>query len=194
MLFYALPRFSVDLDFDLLIPEKKDAVFEKLKTLLPRFGTFTQIYDKHSTLFFLLNYQRGERNIKVEVSKRPSQSEYILKNYLGISMLVMKKEDMTAGKLSAFLTRKRFAARDVFDLWFFLKNNWGINKKVVQEKTGMSLTDALKHAERKIKTVKKTELLSGLGDLLDPKQKAWVKDHLVQDLLFEMRVCKSMRP
>ena len=91
MLFYQLPRFSVDLDFDLLDPEKKEAVFEKLKEILPNFGTLTQSVDKQSTLFFILNYQKGERNLKVEVSKRPSKAEFVIKNYLGISMLIMKE-------------------------------------------------------------------------------------------------------
>ena len=188
MLFYQLPRFSVDLDFDLLDPEKKEAVFEKLKEILPNFGTLTQSVDKQSTLFFILNYQKRERNLKVEVSKRPSKAEFVIKNYLGISMLIMKEEDMAAGKLSALLTRKRFATRDVFDLWFFLKNNWQINEELVLEKTGMSLTDALKKAQNQVKDIKKTELLAGMGDLLDNKQKAWVKEKLVDETLFYLRL------
>ncbi len=67
----------------------------------------------------------------------------MLKNYLGISMLVLKQEDMLATKLAALLTRKRFAARDVFDTWFFLKNNWPINGKILAEKAGMSLSEGL---------------------------------------------------
>src|SRR3989338_6326925 len=107
MLFYELPRFSVDLDFDLLEPAKKEAVFERLKKTLLQFGTLSEASEKQYTLFFLLNYRKGGRNLKIEISKRPSTSEYVLKNYLGISMLVMKKEDMAAGKVAALLTRKR---------------------------------------------------------------------------------------
>jgi predicted nucleotidyltransferase component of viral defense system len=191
MLFYHLPRISVDLDFNLLDEQKNHLVFKKVASLLPSHGQVRQATEKRYTLFFLISYEKGEHTIKIEISKRKGTGEFHVKQYLGISMLVMKKEDMTAGKLSALLTRKQFAARDLFDLWFFLKNNWGINEKVVQEKTGVSLINALNQAERKIKTVKKTDLLIGLGDLLDQKQKAWVKDHLVQDLLFEIRVCKS---
>lgn len=192
MLFYELPRFSVDLDFDLLDPEKKEAVFKRLEEILSQFGNLTQIKEKRYTLFFLLNYQKGERNLKVEVSKRPSKSGYELKNYLGISMLVMNKEGMAAGKLSALLTRKRFAARDLFDLWFFLKNNWQINKEVVKEKTGMSLAEALQKIQNQVKAVKKTELLAGLGDLLDNKQKIWIKEKLIDELLFLLRLYQEM--
>lgn len=100
MLFYQLPRFSVDLDFDLLNPDKKEEVFTKLGEILPKFGKVIEASDKHYTLFFLLSYKRGERGLKVEISKRIIKSAYELKNFLGISMLVMKEEDMVAGKLA----------------------------------------------------------------------------------------------
>lgn len=194
MLFYELPRFSVDLDFDLLDPEKKEAVFQKLKEILPRFGNLTQAVDKKYTLFLLLNYKKRERNLKIEISKRPAKSDYELKNYLGISMLVMKKNDMIAGKLSALLTRKKLATRDLFDLWFFLSNGWEINEKVVAEKTGLSLFEGLKKAVGIVKAIKKTELLAGLGDLLDNKQKAWVKKKLQDELIFQLRLYLSNIP
>src|SRR3989344_5458381 len=122
MLFYGLPRFSVDLDFNLLDPSKKEAVFEKLKTLLSEFGTLDEASDNRYTLLFVLAYKKGERKLKVEVSKRSLQFTYVPKNYLGISMFVMQEDDMVAGKLLALLTRREFATRDMFDLWFFLTN------------------------------------------------------------------------
>lgn len=188
MLFYELPRFSVDLDFDLLDPKEKDEAFTRLKEILPQFGTLTQASEKRNTLFFLLVYQKGERNLKIEVSKRPSESGFVVRNYLGISMLVMKKEDMAANKLSALLTRKRFATRDLFDLWFFLKNDWQINEKLVEGKTDMSFSDALIKAQDQVKRVKRTELLAGLGDLLDNKQKTWVREKLTDELIFQLKL------
>ena len=188
LLFYKLPRFSVDLDFDLLDPIKKELVFDRLKEILSHFGSLKQAQDKRYTLFFLLNYRKGERNLKVEISKRPAKAKFVLKNYLGISMLVMDKEDMVAGKLSALLTRKRFATRDIFDLWFFLKNDWQIDQDLVMEKTGMSLTDAINKAQIQVKKVKQTELLAGLGELIDNKQKAWVKEKLIDELIFQLRL------
>jgi len=195
MLFYKLPRFSVDLDFDLLEPEKKQIVLNRLKNLLPKFGQLTEAMEKKHTLFFLLKYMKGERNIKIEISKQGARSEFVKKNYLGISMLVMTKDDMTAGKLAALLTRKRFASRDVFDLWFFLKNSWPIDGNFLKEKTGFSLNQAFNKALAKVKKIKKTELLSGLGELLDNKQKAWVREKLIEELVFYLRFYqKSLRP
>ncbi len=191
MLFYNLPRFSVDLDFDLLEPGKKEVVFKRLKEILPQFGTVAEASDKYYTLFFLLHYAKGERSLKVEISKRSSQSDYIPKNFLGISMLVMKEEDMAAGKLAALLTRKKLATRDMFDLWFFLKENWQINAEFLKEKSGFSLVQALNKAQLIVKKVKPTELLAGLGELLDNDQKKWARQHLQDDLLFYLKLYKS---
>ncbi len=191
MLFYGLPRFSVDLDFDLLNPDKKEEVFARLKEVLPSFGEVIEASDKHHTLLFVLRYKKGERGLKVEISKRIIRSAYVQRNFLGISMLVMKEEDMVAGKLAALLTRKRFATRDMFDLWFFLKGNWDINEEFLKEKTGLSLAQALKKAQSLVKKVKPTELLAGLGELLDNKQKAWAKEHLQDDLIFYLKLYES---
>lgn len=189
MLFYGLPRFSVDLDFDLLDPSKKEEVGRRLAGILPQFGTVTESYDKHYTLFFLLSYKKNERGLKVEISKRTIRSAYVLKNFLGISMLVMKEEDMVAGKLAALLTRRKFATRDMYDLWFFLKENWDINEEFLKKKTGISLAQALRKAQKVVKKVKPTELLAGLGELLeDEKQKAWVKGKLQEELLFQLKL------
>lgn len=187
-LFYGLPRLSVDLDFDLLEIEKKKVVFSRLKKILPEFGELIESREKRYTLFFLISYQKGEKKVKVEVSKRVSKSAFGVKNYLGIPVLVMKKEDMVAGKLSALLTRKKFAARDLFDLWFFLKNDWGINEKVVKAKTGLSLKMALSRAVKKIKKIKKNQLLQGLGEFLDDKQKPLVKKKMQEETLFYLKL------
>ncbi|OGG15541.1 hypothetical protein A3D77_05865 [Candidatus Gottesmanbacteria bacterium RIFCSPHIGHO2_02_FULL_39_11] len=188
MLFYKLPRFSVDLDFDLLDAKKKQAVFERLKELLTSFGTLREATEKRDTLFFFLSYQRDERNIKIELSKRPTLAHYVPKSYLGISVLVMKEEDMAAYKLCTVLTRKKFASRDLFDLWYFLKNNWHITEEIVNKRIGLSLSDAIGKMENQVKTVKNTDLLAGLGDLLDNKQKSWVREKLKEELLFQLKL------
>lgn len=164
MLFYGLPRFSVDLDFDLLEPDKKAEVLQRLKDLFP------------------------DRNLKIDISKRPLRQEYEVKNYLGISMLVMKEPDMAACKLSALITRRMFATRDMYDLWFFLKESWDIDERVVKENTDMTLVKALKKAQKVVQSVEKNEILAGLGELLeDNKQKDWAKEKLKDDLLFQLR-------
>jgi len=45
----------------------------------------------------------------------------------------MKKEDIFANKLYAFLNRSALANRDIFDIHFFFRNNWNINKELFTE-------------------------------------------------------------
>lgn len=189
LLFYNLPRFSVDLDFDLLDLSKKEVIFEKVRDILQKQGVLSQAWEKQYTLFYLLHYQKGERTLKIEISKRPNRSFFELKNYLGIPMLVMKQSDMTASKLSAFLTRKRFASRDLFDLWFFLKNNWPISEEIIKERMGFSLEKAFKEVIKKVESISKDQLLRGLGELLENnKQKAFVRGKLQDELLFLLKL------
>lgn len=192
LLLYGLPRFSVDLDFDLLDSDKKEIVFKKVKFFLEKYGVLSEAWEKHYTLFYLLHYQKGERTLKIEISKRPSRSAFESKNYLGIPMLVMKQESMSACKLAALLTRREFASRDMFDLEFFLRNNWPIDEDIIKEKTGFSPKEAFKKAIKLVEGINQNELLRGLGELLqDNKQKAWVKDKLKDELLFQLRLFLS---
>lgn len=192
MLFYELPRFSVDLDFDLLDFSKKEVVFITVKAILEKYGLLSDAREKYYTLFYLLHYQKDERGLKIEISKRVKRSDFEPKNYFGIPILVMKQESMSACKLAALLTRKEFASRDMFDLEFFLRNNWAIDEEVLKEQTGFSLQQALRKAIKLVGKVNKNELLRGLGELLeDNKQKAWAKDKLKDDLLFQLRLVLS---
>lgn len=184
MLFYDLPRLSVDLDFDLLDADKKELVFKKMKALLTQHGVLRQAIEKRYTLFFLISYEREEHTIKVEISKRKGTSGFEPKGYLGVTALVMKPEDVIAGKLSALLTRRKFATRDVFDVWFFLKNRWSINETVLTGNTGLSLRKALELAIKKVSEIEKRQVLQGLGEFLDEKQKAWVREKLINETVF----------
>ena len=114
-LFYELNRYSLDLDFDLLKPEARELVFQEVKKITEKYAQIKERYLKKNTIFFLLSYGPEERNIKIEVSTRGTNDQYHVLNYLGISMLVMKREDMFAHKLIALCQRKNLANRDLFD-------------------------------------------------------------------------------
>jgi predicted nucleotidyltransferase component of viral defense system len=186
--FYDLGRFSVDLDFDLLDESREDFVFTKIEKILEEFGTIREKHKKKHTLFFMLSYEDEARNIKVEINRRIFGSRYELKNYLGISMLVMVREDMFAHKLVAMLERTKTANRDIFDVWYFLKNNWPINREIVEKRTKLPFREYLKKCVKFIESVTDRGILHGTGELLDEKQKAWVKIHLKKDVVFLLKV------
>jgi len=187
-LFYGLDRFSVDLDFDLLDQSKEDYVFEKVGSILEKYGIFRERYKKRHTLFFMISYKSGLQNIKVEISRRDSISQYQTKNFLGISMLIMIEEDMFANKLLAMVERIGRTNRDIFDVWFFLKNNWQLNEEIVEKRSGMLVVDFLQKAIMVLEAMSDKNILSGMGELLTEKQKAWARTDLKSDTLFLLRL------
>lgn len=188
LLFYGLDRFSVDLDFDLLDPSKEQYIFEQIKKILQEYGVIKESYEKRHTLFFRLSYADNHQNIKVEINRRDFGSRYEIKEYLGISMKVMIKEDMAAHKMVAMIERIGHANRDIFDTYFFLKDNWPINEQIIEKRTGLSMRQFLKECIDKLESMSNVGILDGLGDLLDAKQKTWVKNKLRTETIFLLQL------
>ena len=193
LLFYNLSRFSVDLDFDLLNEEKEELVFTTINNILKPYG-HVKVHNKRYSLFYLLSYQDkldGAQNIKIEINKRVFGSKYEVKNYLGIAMQVMVKEDIVAQKLVAMHERIGKTNRDIFDVWFFFHNNWPINKKIVELRTNMTYKAFLQTCINDLETMSNRGILSGIGELLDEKQKAWAKANLIPETLFLLKLALS---
>ena len=70
MFFYELPRFSVDLDFNLIQAAKDEVVYEKLRKILLKYGKIYDETKKFYGLIVVLDYGFGERKLKVEISNR----------------------------------------------------------------------------------------------------------------------------
>ncbi|MGD2246427.1 MAG: nucleotidyl transferase AbiEii/AbiGii toxin family protein [Candidatus Aminicenantes bacterium] len=187
-LFYDLGRFSVDLDFDLLKEDQDAFVFAEIEKNLLEYGTIKEKHRKKHTLLFVISYDEKSPNIKVEINRRIFGSRYELKHYLGISVLIMVREDMFAHKLVAVLERTKTANRDVYDIWHFLKNRWPINKEIVEKRTGMNFKDHLKKCIAFVESLSDRNILSGIGELLDEKQKAWAKNNLRKDTVFLLKI------
>jgi predicted nucleotidyltransferase component of viral defense system len=190
-LFHGLDRFSVDLDFDLLDESRTDYVFSQIKTILEDYGTLKMAEKKRFTIFYLLSYHDKDvnaQNIKVEINKRNFGSKYYVDAYLGVSMKAMTREDMCAHKLVAMYERIGKTNRDIYDVRFFLRNNWPINKAIVEQRTNMPFKKFLKACVVALKKVDNNDILSGMGELLTEKQKAWVKANLVTDTIFLLKL------
>jgi len=189
--FYGLNRFSVDLDFDLLNAEKEDYVFERVKAILENYGKLKQVRKKKFNLFYVLSYDDKDinaQNVKVEINRRKFGSQYDVKSFLGISMQVMIKEDMAAHKLCAMYERIGKTNRDIFDVQFFLAHDWPVNKKIVEERMGMTYKEFLKKSIAIMEKFDDRDILAGMGELLTEKQKAWAKTKLKSETLFSLRL------
>ena len=189
--FYELDRFSVDLDFDLLDSEKEDYVFERVKAILESYGKLKEVKKKRFNLFYILAYDDKDinaQNVKVEINRREFGSKYAVESFLGISMRVMVKEDMVAHKLCAMYERIGKTNRDIFDVQFFLSRDFPVNKKIVEERMGVSYAEFLKNCVDVMEKFDDSNILSGMGELLIEKQKDWVKTKLKSETLFSLRL------
>jgi hypothetical protein len=188
MIFYELNRSSVDLDFDLLDETKEKDVFEKIQKITLKYGTITQSKIKHFNLLNVLSYSPKAQQIKVEVNMRQFGSRYELKTYLGISMLVMVKEDMFAHKLMAMYERIGKTSRDIFDVYFFFKKDWDINKTIIEGRSKISFKNTLKECIIKLEKLNNRHILDGLGELMTESQKDWARTKLKDETIFLLKL------
>ena len=175
MFFYDLPRFSVDLDFNLLDKEQEDLVYKKVRKILIKYGSNHDEAKKYYGPLVVLNYGYGERKLKVEISNRTFENRYEIKNLLGINIKVMVLEDLFAHKLCALLDRSSVTNRDIFDCWFFMEKRTPINKYIVEDRMKMPLTEYLQKCVDLLESMNDKGLLQGLGELMDSSMKKFVQ-------------------
>jgi predicted nucleotidyltransferase component of viral defense system len=191
MFFYGLPRFSVDLDFNLINKGKEEIVYEIVRKILLKYGT---IYDEAPKFYgplIVLDYGTDERKLKVEISNRMFENRYEIKNLLGINMKVMVLSDMFAHKLCALLDRNSITGRDIFDCWFFLKNQSPVNKAIVESRMHMSFTDYIQKCIDRLDSVNDKGLLQGVGELMDNEMKKFVRAKLRTETIGLLRFYKD---
>ena len=178
MLFYGLDRFSVDLDFDLLEVDKAKQVYERLRKIAGKYGKFKDEHEKRFGFLLVLSYENDLQNIKIEVNRRQFGSKYELKNYLGIGISTMVIEDQFAHKLMAMHERIGKTRRDLYDVWFCLSHRFPINKKIVEDRFGGTFSSCVRKCIQQVQGVKDRDVLTGVGELLNPEQKDWARAKL----------------
>ncbi|PIU80331.1 MAG: hypothetical protein COS71_04035 [Candidatus Moranbacteria bacterium CG06_land_8_20_14_3_00_40_12] len=191
-LFYGLPRYSVDLDFDLLDIGKKENVFVEVKKIVEKYGKIKDEMIKENTILLEISYGDQEHNIKIEISTRQLKNNFEILNYLGIPMQVMAKEDIFANKLLALTSRRKTATRDIFDVYFFLSKRWDFNRQAVIDRSGKNIKDYLAECIKFAEGVNNQNILMGLGELVDEKQKDWIKKNLKNEVLFYLKNYQTM--
>ena len=181
--FYNLPRFSTDLDFNQIEAFNPEFITKIVKEYID----LEDFYQRTNTLFWLGSYEKGKQKIKIEISQRNYPDEYTPQNFFGISINTMGSEYMFAHKLCAVTDRKTIQNRDLFDTWFMLKENFPISEQIVQIRTENPIVEYLKEIVKVVKNLGENhKVLSGLGEVLDKQRKDWVRDHLINELLFEL--------
>jgi len=187
LMFYGLDRSSVDIDLDLLDESKQQEVFDKIQKIAKGYGKILDSRIKRFSLLTIISYDLKSQNIKIEVNRRNFGSKYEVKTMLGISMLVMVKEDMFANKLMAMYERIGKTSRDVYDVYFFAKNNWPINKKLVETRAKMPFKEVLTKCVKLLEKMDNRHILDGLGEMLTESQKDWSRAKLRTETIFLLK-------
>jgi predicted nucleotidyltransferase component of viral defense system len=191
MFFYNLPRFSIDLDFDLLETEKAEQVYTKVKNILLKYGEIPDEAQKFLGDSLALDYENGERNLKIDISHRELDNEYEIKNLLGISVKTMKISDMFVHKLVALLGRKEIADRDIFDCWWFMNRQTPIKTAMIEKLTLKTYPDYMQECINAMENLPKRSLLYGLGELLEQDMKTFVRNKLRTEIVTLLRFYKD---
>ena len=181
MFFHNLPRFSTDLDFNLLDVSKQDVVYNKVRQILLRFGTIDDEAKKLYGPILVLNYGKGERMLKVEISNRQYDNHYETKTLAGTDIRVLTVPDMFAHKLCAM--GERLSPRDVFDVWFFLQQmHASVNKNIIKERTGKTVSEYAAWCSQRVREGSPKLLMQGLGEVIDDSRtKNFVKTRLIEE-------------
>ena len=192
MFLYGLDRFSVDLDFDLREWNLQE-VLQKLEKILSVYG---EIIERKNTKL-LLRYRWWNIPLKIEINTRFSKYDtYENVLFFWFPILVMDRPSMFANKLYTIFQRKersdKVASRDVYDTRFFFKNHWNLNEPLLRERSGKSIDDYLTFIKKFIwQNFTEKTILLWLWELLNEKQKFFVKNKLIQELLWQIDFYKK---
>ncbi len=191
MFFYDLPRFSVDLDFNLISTDNEEVVYEKVRNTLLKYGKIADEAKKFYGPIIVLDYGLGERKLKVELSTRIFDNRYEIKNFLGIQMKVMAAPDMFAHKICALLDRSSLTNRDIFDSWYLMQKQTPINTHLVESRMQMPYASYIQKCIDRLESMSSKGILHGLGELMDNEIKSFVKTKLLTETISLFRIYKD---
>ena len=187
LMFHGLSRFSTDLDFNLLDPTQTEEIYHRLEKIVTKFGAIADEAMKFYGPVIVLNYGKGERMLKIEVSNRQYDNHYEIKNLLGTDIRVMTMPDMFAHKLCAL--GERVTPRDIYDVWFFLQNHTEINSNIVRLRTDVAFADYLQLCAKRVRESSPKVLMQGLGEvLLNNQSKNFVKKQLLEETALNLEL------
>ncbi len=193
-----LDRFSLDLDFDLRKNVNKKNID---KTLQKIFKKLDLKIDKKSQkeLFYVLKYQPVKKSLrntlKLSLIDKPLKANIYETFYLpdiDRFAICQTKETMFANKLVAITDRyqkyKTIAGRDIYDIHYFLMNNYTFIDKVIIERTGKKPKNYLKELILFIEKKVNDKIISqDLSFLLPYEKFKTIKKVLKQELIVMLK-------
>ena len=180
---YWLDRFSTDIDIDILDLKKEQEIIDSVRKIL------YSLWDvKNETLWktihrWIFRYDERSMNIKVEFNKRVRKANtYDIQNIDSIDIHCMTKDSIFWNKLVALYERMK--NRDLYDVNFFLKNNFPLNEKLIKERTWKNMKDFISELISILPDhYKQNNILAELWEVLTDEQKIRMKNKALNETI-----------
>jgi predicted nucleotidyltransferase component of viral defense system len=186
-LFYGLPRYSEDVDYDMLPGGSGEELLNILDRLFKRHKwEITDQALKYYTLLFELRFAGIDRNfrLKIEISTRKKHLDTSIQSLRGVPVLILQPSFLMTEKLITFLEKE--AGRDIFDAWFILNGSYQLNQPMIEEAFG----NERKFYQTILKKIEKADqkaISRDTGKLIGPDQRNWVKTSFLEDFKMLIR-------
>lgn len=180
-LFYDLPRYSEDIDYDFLGNIPPQEVMDTLKSLAAKKKwEITDDAVKHNTILLELRFSGPERNfrIKIEVSTRKKELKTTIQSLRGVPVLTLEPYSLMTEKLITFVERK--AGRDIFDAWYILNNAYPLDEDRLIKSYG-DLPKFIAKLSNVIHEADSKKILRDTGKLLSLDHRTWINTSFLDD-------------
>ena len=190
-IFYDLPRYSEDIDYDFLGKISPQEMMAILKSLVPKKKwEITDDAVKYNTILLELRFAGPERNfrIKIEVSTRKNELKTTIQSLRGVPVLTLEPSFLMTEKLITFIERQ--AGRDIFDAWYILNNAYPLDETMIIDTFGgrtnffSTLLNVIQKADSK-------KILRDTGKLLSVDHRNWIKTSFLSD--FQRLVSRKLK-
>jgi len=180
-LFYDLPRFSEDIDYDSFSVVSPPALMDIIeRVFLKKKWEITDRAIKYHTLLLELRFAGPDRNfrLKVEISTRDKEIETTVLTLRGVPVLTLNPSYMMTEKLFAFVERQ--AGRDLFDAWFILKNGYPLDEPMIKRAYG-DRANLYKTMLNVIEKADAKKIHHDTGKLLEKDYRNWISTSFLSD-------------
>jgi len=180
-LFYGLPRYSEDIDYDSLPGASPQELMRALKDLfVKRRWEITDEAIKYFTVLLELRFAGPERRfrVKIEISTREKELETTVQSFRGVPVLTLEPSFLMTEKLLTFLDRR--AGRDIFDAWFILEHAYPLKESLIK-RTFDGYGDFYRAMLSIVEGADIKKILRDTGKLLGRDHRNWIRASFLND-------------
>ena len=180
-LFFDLPRYSEDIDYDSLPGISAQRLIKTIRDLFAkRRWEITDEAIKYFTILLELRFAGPERHfrVKIEISTREKELETTILSFRGVPILTLEPSFLMTEKLLTFVDRQ--AGRDIFDAWFILEHGYPLKESLIK-KTFAGYKNFYQAMLNIVEKADTKNILRDTGKLLGEDHRNWIRTSFLPD-------------